>query len=283
MRLDSQNHSLLMLMTMDQKNKSGITGASVSPSEPNGALCALRSEIDEIDAELCQLIAERYDVCREIAEQKRRAGLPIEDIDRERTVLEKCAGSFPEYSVMLEAVFREILKGSKQLQRSERNLYLIGMPNCGKTKLSVKIGQALGRTHVDTDTLIMNRAGRSIDEIFDSEGEAAFRSLEHDMLRELAFMGGMIVATGGGVLTNEKNIPIIKNSGMVVFLDRSIDKLLTARVKNRPLIRGGAQDVLRLCRERRDVYLSTADLTVDPDDPGAVQRILELYIDAARF
>ena len=93
----------------------------------------------------------------------------------------------------------------------------------------------------------------------------------------VAERGGHVVATGGGILTVERNIPIIKGSGIVVFLNRDISILLNAKTANRPLIRGGREAVLKLYAERIETYRKCADLIVNPDSAGCIGRILDYY------
>ena len=80
-----------------------------------------------------------------------------------------------------------------------------------------------------------------------------------------------------GILTVERNIPIIKGSGIVVFLNRDISILLNAKTANRPLIRGGREAVLKLYAERIETYRKCADLIVNPDSAGCIGRILDYY------
>ena len=101
--------------------------------------------------------------------------------------------------------------------------------------------------------------------------------LESETLLGVAERGGHVVATGGGILTVERNIPIIKGSGIVVFLNRDISILLNAKTANRPLIRGGREAVLKLYAERIETYRKCADLIVNPDSAGCIGRILDYY------
>ena len=101
--------------------------------------------------------------------------------------------------------------------------------------------------------------------------------MEVKALSRLAAKGGMVVATGGGILTTPSNIPLIKSSGYVVFLDRALEKLLQQKTRNRPLLREGIEAIIRLYTERLPVYRSTADFIIDPDSKGAINRICGSY------
>ena len=133
-------------------------------------LCELRRDIDEIDSEIVQLLCERFDTVLELAEIKRTLGSPLENKERESEVLKSLMQASPkEYAGQVDAVFREVIAASKTLQRKMLNLYFIGMPNCGKSRLSSRLGEILRMPHVDTDELIMERSGKSIDRIFDCD------------------------------------------------------------------------------------------------------------------
>ena len=240
-------------------------------------ISSLRADIDEIDGEIIKLLVERNELALQLAENKRALGLPLENAEREKEVIKRCRDDASGFSGAISSVYAEVIKQSKRIQRRHQNLYFVGMPNCGKTRLALQVGRAMKKTYVDTDTLIMKRTGKTIDAIFDESGEASFRAIENEVLTDCAYLGGLIVATGGGILTNPDNVPILKNSGVVVFLDRSLDKLVNAKIKNRPLIRSGEEAVKKLYYERIKQYRGASDLTVDPDEKGTVARIIALY------
>lgn len=240
----------------------------------------LRKDLDEIDLEICQLIEERLDICLEIAKAKRSAGLPLENREREQQVLSACKRTVPRYPSQISYIFETVIQQSKLTQRKKFNLYLVGMPNSGKSRLSYRLGVELHRRSIDTDSLIMKQERRSIDELFDTYGERYFRELEHNALLNVARLGNLVVATGGGVLTYPLNQPILKNSGVTVFLDRSPESLYRAKIKNRPLIREGEEAVRKLYEERLEQYRSFADLTVDPDSPEAIGEIVSFFLSA---
>jgi shikimate kinase len=246
------------------------------------SLAQLRKDIDEVDDEICQLIAEREELSLQIGRIKRAAGIPLENSEREEEIFSKICARYPNQRETLNAVFSKIIERSKKLQRKSLNLYLVGMPNSGKTRVAGQLEILLRRKSADMDALIMQEEKTSIDDIFDTFGEAHFRELEHKMLIRLARQGGFIVATGGGILTHRENIPILKNSGIVIFLDRSPDRLVLAKLKNRPLIRGGAEAMIRLYNERIMDYRTNADLCVDPDSPDAAKRIADFYLSMIR-
>ena len=114
-----------------------------------------------------------------------------------------------------------------RLLRQKENLVLVGMPGSGKSTVGKLLAEALGREFCDTDALIVERAGMPISEIFASRGEAGFRDLESDVIREcIAGCNGLVVATGGGAILREANCDALRRNGRLYFLDRPVEELL---------------------------------------------------------
>ena len=93
----------------------------------------------------------------------------------------------------------------------------------GKTVVGRELAKVLGVKFVDTDELIEKEQGVSIKAIFATHGEDYFRDLEYEMCKKVAKMNGVVVSTGGGAMTFERNVQAIKNGARVVFLDASFD------------------------------------------------------------
>ena len=244
----------------------------------------LRKELDGIDSELMRLYSERMEVSKEIGRLKRREGLPVEVPEREKEVAASRVGWLPEeLREGGERLVRLLMEGSKKVQRQGANLYLIGMPDCGKTRMGKKLKERLKLPLADTDKLIMQKLGVTIDGIFERFGEEGFREMETRLLHSIAERGGMIVATGGGMPIWGDNPRLMKYSGVTVFLDRSLEKLHGQNTVNRPLLAADSEEEVnanidRLYRERHDKYLAAADITVDPDSEGTAERIAEAYL-----
>lgn len=119
------------------------------------------------------------------------------------------------------------------------NLYLVGMMGAGKTTIGRKLANRIGYRFIDTDMLIEQSAGQSIPEIFASEGEAAFRELESQVLSQVSAYTSLVVATGGGVVTRSVNWGHMRH-GVVIWLDVP-NHVLVARLSedtHRPLLQG---------------------------------------------
>ena len=148
------------------------------------------------------------------------------------------------------------------------NIVLIGMPGCGKTTVGRALAGKLGRTFVDLDEEIVRRAGMSIPEIFAREGEAGFRERESALVREFGERTGLVVSTGGGVVTRRENYIPLKQNGLLLHLRRDPAALPT---DGRPLSQATAPE--ELWRRRAPLYAAFADGEIDNN--GTLARTLE--------
>lgn len=143
------------------------------------------------------------------------------------------------------------------------NIYLIGMMGCGKSTCGRLLAKRLGRQLLDTDQLIVERAGKPITEIFATEGEEAFRALETQVCRECGEKTDLIVATGGGLPLREENRVLLRESGTVVFLHRDPAEIYdSADMSGRPLGQQGQEAFLRRFAERLPIYRACAHLEI---------------------
>jgi shikimate kinase len=102
---------------------------------------------------------------------------------------------------------------------SEQNIVLTGFMGVGKTTVGRVLAEMLERPFVDTDAVIVERAGKPIKAIFAEDGEAAFREMEHDLSVELAARTRLVIATGGGMVIDPMNRQALEQSGFLVCLD----------------------------------------------------------------
>lgn len=113
------------------------------------------------------------------------------------------------------------------LEKDIENIILIGMPGCGKSTLGKLLAEKTGKVFVDMDAVIVNDAGTSISEIFETHGERYFRDLETETAKKLGKEKGQIIATGGGVILRPENMKALSQNGRVVFIQRSLEDLAT--------------------------------------------------------
>lgn len=150
------------------------------------------------------------------------------------------------------------------------NIILIGFMGSGKTTLGNFIADRSDMDFIDTDVLIEEQQGRSIKEIFASEGEEFFRDLETETLRNLKGRQNTIISVGGGLPIREINRQLMSDVGIVIYL-RATKETLVKRLgtdKKRPLLAGGKLEerIDSLMAERKDIYMAAADFVVDTDD-----------------
>jgi shikimate kinase len=147
-----------------------------------------------------------------------------------------------------------------------RNLVLVGFMGSGKSSVGRILSSLTGFALVDTDTLVAQEAGQTIPAIFKQHGEQHFRTLETKVLQSLIGRIGLIIATGGGVITVEENRRLLPQVGPVVWLDASPEHLYQ-RVKNskRPLLQTAdpRRTVEELYRQREPLYRDAATIRID--------------------
>ena len=154
------------------------------------------------------------------------------------------------------------------------NLYLVGMMGSGKSSAGRHLAERLGYRFLDADSSIEQVAGRSIPELFASEGETGFRDLEAAVLNQIASWHSLVVATGGGVVTRPENWGQLQQ-GVVIWLDAP-DALLLERLSAdptpRPLMQSAdpAARLAELMTQRRPLY-AQADLHIVQDGRSADQ------------
>ena len=150
----------------------------------------------------------------------------------------------------------------EDLLKAKRNLVLTGMPASGKSTLGRILSEKTGRPFLDTDDLIVRKAGKPISRIFSDEGETAFRALESDVIRELSSQTGLVIATGGGAILDPQNVRRLKRNGLICFIRRDPDRLVPT--PDRPLSSDRAA-MHALYERRKDAYARATEYVIDND------------------
>ena len=142
-------------------------------------------------------------------------------------------------------------------------LFLIGFMGAGKSTVGRSLASRLGLPFYDLDTLIEERSGQTIQEIFAAAGESAFRRLETEILRQIVSEGPGVIATGGGTFTLAENREIIQANGVSIWLDGPTDHIIErgGLGEHRPLWQG--EEKARELLERRLPAYRQADLRFD--------------------
>lgn len=139
----------------------------------------------------------------------------------------------------------------------KKNIILVGFMATGKTSVGKQLAQKTGMRFVDMDAIIEEREGRTINEIFASDGEPYFRERECALAKELAQESGLIISTGGGIVLNPENIAAFNATGLVACLTAEPEEILrrVARCQSRPLLAGDKEKQVRdLLEKRRPLY-----------------------------
>ena len=171
---------------------------------------------------------------------------------------------------IIDEIYQDMLK--------ERcNIVLIGMPSAGKTTIGKMLEERMHKEFIDLDDKIIEKAGKTIPEIFSESGEAGFRAIETEVAIELSKMNNKIIATGGGTIKHKVNMDYLRQNGITIFIDRDVDKLVSSD-PNRPL--SSSKDALRKMHEERlPLYQKYAAFIVvnNADIEKSVQEIEDAY------
>ncbi|MFZ0550080.1 MAG: shikimate kinase AroK [Steroidobacteraceae bacterium] len=153
--------------------------------------------------------------------------------------------------------------------RSAPNIILIGPMGSGKTAVGRSLARHLGAPFYDSDTEIVRRTGVDIPYIFEKEGEAGFREREHEAIRALVALSGIVMATGGGAVMLPENRRLLAERGCVVYLETSIEQQVerVQHGRHRPLLSNvdPAIRLTELMAVRDPLYRSIADITLRTD------------------
>lgn len=163
----------------------------------------------------------------------------------------------------------------------KNNIILIGYMGSGKTTLGKKLSFRERIAFLDTDKMIEQKQGKAVSEIFDEEGENAFRQMETDCLKEImGYSDRYIISVGGGLPLKEENRMLLKELGTVLYL-RARPDTIYGRLKNdttRPLLRGDDPEgkIRTMIQIRGPVYEEAADVIIDVDEKGYETLIGEI-------
>ncbi|WP_289077246.1 shikimate kinase [uncultured Parasutterella sp.] len=162
--------------------------------------------------------------------------------------------------------------------KEAKPIFLVGMMGAGKSTVGKCLAERLGMDFVDLDEELERRCGVSIPFIFREEGEEGFRRRESALIEEFTRAKGLVVATGGGAVTQEKNRTLLKNAPIfTVHLKVSAEQCYR-RTKNsdRPLLQceNPLEKITLLLESRNPLYGEVASLTVDTDGKAS-KRVAE--------
>ncbi len=150
-----------------------------------------------------------------------------------------------------------------------KNIVLCGFMGCGKSTIGKQLAKELNRELIDLDDYIEQKEKMKITEIFSQYGEEHFRDLEHMAVKELSNKNGLVISSGGGTLIFERNVEILKENSVIIYLESSLEEIKD-RLKNdtkRPLLQKPNKDEImqELYNKRVPIYKKSSDYTVNSD------------------
>lgn len=145
-----------------------------------------------------------------------------------------------------------------------QNIILIGMPGCGKSTIGKLLAEKYGKTFVDADAEIIKLSGKSISDIFSEDGESVFRDWETKVLEQLGKQSGLVIATGGGCVTQNRNYPLLHQNGQIIWIKRPVGQLPT---DGRPLSQ--PETLKKMYAVRKPMYEAFADFIVENNSTPA--------------
>ncbi|MCR8745201.1 shikimate kinase [Romboutsia lituseburensis] len=163
-------------------------------------------------------------------------------------------------------------------------LILIGFMGTGKTVIGKKISNKSNIKFVDMDNEIEKRENMTITKIFEINGEQYFRILETKVLKDLLKENNIIISTGGGIVTTDENLDILKKEKNVVFLDGNVETIkrnVSRELDKRPLLKNSSNiydTIEKLLNQRYDKYNSTCDIKIDINDKNIQEVVSEILV-----
>ena len=163
------------------------------------------------------------------------------------------------------------------------SIALIGFMGTGKTAVGQSLAKKLGRKFIEMDSLIEQKAGKSIPEIFQQDGEIAFRELEIELTKEVSGCKNLVIACGGGVVLNKINIDRLRKECVIVYLTaspRATMKRVSSEKGQRPLLEvdNPILTIRELLRFRKPFYERAADITINTSKLD-IKSVTEQIID----
>lgn len=183
--------------------------------------------------------------------------------------------TFPDFWKSLNAL------GIKTEKAGLKNLILIGMRGSGKTTVSKILSGKLGKKVIEVDEVIAGKENITIRDIIAKYSWNYFRKKEAQAVSALAKESGKIISTGGGIITNTKNIQVLKDNGFLILLNASIETLVKRQGNNkeRPRLTNAKnlkEEIAEIMKQRQKLYKKTADVIIDTDGKNPKQVAEEI-------
>ncbi len=149
----------------------------------------------------------------------------------------------------------------KKIYNNLLNYVFIGLPLSGKSKYASLLSDISNKSCIDTDDSIVEKYQLSIPEIFLELGEKTFRKYEADMVLDIYKNHSTIISTGGGLIEHQANIDLLKQNGVIIYLEKNVETIAKKKIYGRPLIKN-SKDILELAKKRIPMYSKNSDIKV---------------------
>ena len=163
-------------------------------------------------------------------------------------------------------------------------IILIGFMGVGKTSVGKKLAKKLNFDFIDTDYEIERLTSKTIPEIFEQYGEIYFRKLESSILEKYVKNGGVVISTGGGIITTKENYNILKCEEKVIFLDASVETIinhLSNEINKRPLLKESGnlnKKIEELLFSRYEKYREVSNILIDINGKNIDEVISQILV-----
>lgn len=158
------------------------------------------------------------------------------------------------------------------------NIILTGFCGIGKTSVGQELSKITGMGFLDTDILIERKLCLNVENIFIYYGQRFFRYIEREVVKDLPYAEDQVISVGGGAFIDSMNIKNLKAAGLVIFLNGSIDTILSKGIpSHRPLLKGENKDAILRLYESRLPFYKQADLEIIADGKTPLEIAYEIY------
>ena len=162
-----------------------------------------------------------------------------------------------------------------------KNVILVGMPSCGKSTIGVVLAKTMNKGFVDTDLLIQQKEGKTLQDIINEHGNEYFHQVEENVLLATD-VRNFVIATGGSAIYFDRAMEHFKEHGKIVYIKVSLETILERlnNIKTRGVTLGKGQTIEDLYKQRIPLYEKHADIVIEAEHltiEEVVEKIIEVF------
>lgn len=144
------------------------------------------------------------------------------------------------------------------MSREKRNIVFIGFMGTGKTTIARELSKAIGCRFVDSDKIISEESGMTVEEIFETLGEEIFRKIEREVIKNISNLENAVISVGGGAVVDPENVFNLRKNGILILLTASPETILAniSKSETRPLLKKAnvLEEIKQLLKKREEAY-----------------------------